>query len=78
MTYAFTRMKNFFLLLLLVISIRAGISASALGFVPGGWDFYHESGIGPRGWDLGLKAGIWGSRLLFGTKTGQNGLKNSE
>ena len=62
MTYAFTHMGNF-LLLLLAIGI----------WVLGLW-----AGFGLRGWDLGLEAGIWASRLGFesgreGTDGGEGG-----
>ena len=51
MTYAFTHMGNFLLLLLLAI----GFWALRLGF-------------GHRGRDLDVEAGIWASRLRFGTQ----------
>ena len=52
MTYAFTHMGNF-LLLLLGLDLLAGIWASRMGF-------------GPQGWDLGLQARILAFRLGFG------------
>ena len=45
MTYAFTHMGNF-LLLLLAIRFEAGFQTLGLGF-------------GPQGWDMGLQAEIW-------------------
>ena len=53
MTYAFTHMGDFILLLPLGLSLLAGVLTSRLTF-------------GPQGWDLGLKARILASRLGFG------------
>ena len=78
MTYAFTHMGNFLLLLLLLLlgsGLLAGIWTSRLRFGPQGWDLGLQArilafrlGFGPRGWDLGLKTGIWASRLEFGPR----------
>ena len=55
MTYAFTHMGNFLLLLFLAVEI----GVLGLRFGPGGWDVGLEAGIwawrlefGPRDWDL--------------------------
>ena len=52
MTYAFTHMGDFLLLLLLGLSLEAGVLTLRLRF-------------GPQGWDLGLKARILAFRLGF-------------
>ena len=61
MTYAFTHMGNF--PLLLDLGPWAEIWVSRLRFGSQGWDFSLKAGIwasglgfGPQGWDLGLKA----------------------
>ena len=75
MTYAFTHMGNFLLLLLSAI----GIWALGLRFRPWGWDLALWAGIlvlklgfGPQGWILCLRLGfrlflaeIWALRLGF-------------
>ena len=58
MTYAFTHMGNF--LLLLESGLLAGIWILRLKY-------------GPQGWDLGLKAGIWASRLRYGPSAWRRG-----
>ena len=52
MTYAFTHMGNFLLLLLLLLGIWAGIWTSRLRF-------------GPQDWDMRLEATVWASKLGF-------------
>ena len=52
MTYAFTLIGDFLLLL------------SAIGI----WNLGLWAGFGSRGWDLGCGAGIWAKRLGIGPK----------
>ena len=67
MTYAFTHMGNFLLLLLLGLGLMAGIWTSRLRFWPLGLDLGLKAriwasslGFGPQDWNLGLGTGIWG------------------
>ena len=64
MTYAFTHVGNFLLLLLLPLLCTPQIPCDwASGLGVGIWAM--SLGFGPQDRDLGLEAGIWASRLRY-------------
>ena len=75
MTYAFTHMRNFLLLLQAI-----GIWAFGLGTRPWGWGFDLWAGIWAsklgfelQVWDFGLDTEIWASMLEFESGEGGDG-----
>merc|ERR1711911_575817 len=86
MTYAFTHMGNFLLLLQSRgpnpsnhegqnPSLEAQISALRPKSQPRGWDPASWLGSSPPGYDFGLYARIWASRLGFGPQGWDLGLE---
>ena len=67
MTYAFTHMRNFLLLLreIRIWAFGLGCRPWSWGLDLGAWILASKLGFEPQVWDFGLEDGIWALKLEF-------------